>query len=115
MLGVVNVVPLPKTGPPVDAAYQSSVPALAVAFKETVPVPQCVPGVVEEITGDGLIVIVFVKVAVAVEQAPVPFAVKVTIILPAETSAVLGEYVALVKEPLLAKVPVPLEVQLMFE
>ena len=116
MLGVMNVVPLPKLEPPEEAAYQSSVPILDVALKETVPVPQCVPGVVEEITGNGLMVIVFVKVAVALEQAPVPFAVKVTITEPALASAALGVYVADVNEPLLANVPVALEDdQLMFE
>jgi hypothetical protein len=40
MLGVVNDVPVPKLVPPVAAAYQLMVPALAVAPKVTVPVPQ---------------------------------------------------------------------------
>jgi hypothetical protein len=40
MLGVVNDVPVPKLVPPVAAAYQLIVPALAVALKFTVPAPQ---------------------------------------------------------------------------
>ncbi len=40
MLGVVNDVPVPKLVPPVAAAYQLIVPALAVALKVTVPAPQ---------------------------------------------------------------------------
>jgi hypothetical protein len=58
MLGVVNEVPVPRLEPPVLAEYQFKVPALAVAPKTTVPVPQRLPGVVEEIVGVELIVAV---------------------------------------------------------
>lgn len=40
ILGVVNDTPVPSDGPPVDAAYQLIVPALAAAPNVTVPVPQ---------------------------------------------------------------------------
>ena len=46
ILGVINEVPEPNDVPPVKAAYQFKVPALAVAPKVTVPVPQTEPGVV---------------------------------------------------------------------
>ena len=46
ILGVVNDVPVPNDVPPVTAAYQFNVPALAVAPNVTVPVPQTDPGVV---------------------------------------------------------------------
>ena len=52
------VVPVPKDGPPEDAANQSNVPAEAVAPKVTDPVPQFAAGVVEVIAGIGLIVAV---------------------------------------------------------
>ena len=42
--------------PPVDAEYQLIVPALALAPKVTVPVPQFEPGVVDDIVGIVLIV-----------------------------------------------------------
>ena len=42
--GVVNVVPVPKEEPPVEAAYQLMVPAEAVASRETVPVAQRLSG-----------------------------------------------------------------------
>ena len=42
---------MPKLAPPLDAAYQFIVPALAVAPKTTVPVPHLEPGVVVEIVG----------------------------------------------------------------
>ena len=55
MLGVTkdNVpVPLVKTDPPVDAAYQSKVaPDEAVPVKVTVPVPNLDPPVVETTVG----------------------------------------------------------------
>ena len=44
--------------PPVDAEYQLIVPALALAPKVTVPVPQFDPGVVVDIVGIVLIVAV---------------------------------------------------------
>ena len=50
-LGVVNDVPVPNETPPVAAAYQLIVPALAVAPNTTVPVPQRLAGVVPVIVG----------------------------------------------------------------
>ncbi len=52
-------------------------------------------------------------VEVATEQVPFPVDVKVSEILPAEISAALGVYVAVVKEVAFANVPVPFEVQAM--
>ena len=57
ILGVVNDVPLPKLVPPVAALYQFNVPALAVALKVTVPLPQTEPGVVPDTVGIEFIVI----------------------------------------------------------
>ena len=51
MLGVVYEVPVAKLVPPVDAAYQLIVPALAAAPNTTVPVPQRLLSVVPEILG----------------------------------------------------------------
>ncbi len=51
MLGVVNEVPVPSDVPPVAAAYQFKVPALAVAPKVTVPVPHIDAGVVAVTVG----------------------------------------------------------------
>ena len=51
ILGVVNVAPVPREVPPVAAAYQLMVPALAVAASLTVPVPQFAAGVVAVIVG----------------------------------------------------------------
>jgi len=56
ILGVVKLVPVASEVPPLDAAYQLIVPALALAPKVTVPVPQFEPGVVDEIVGMVLIV-----------------------------------------------------------
>ena len=56
ILGVVYVVPVINEVPPVIAAYQFNVPALAVAPKVTVPVPQTEPGVVPEMVGTALTV-----------------------------------------------------------
>jgi len=47
--GVVKVVPVPSEEPPVGAAYQLIVPAEAVADSVTGPVPQRLPGVMDEI------------------------------------------------------------------
>ena len=44
--GVVNVFPLPKADPPLEAAYHLTVPEDAVAPKTTVPFPHLLPGVV---------------------------------------------------------------------
>ena len=51
MLGVVKLVPVPSEAPPVDAAYQLIVPALAVAPNVTVPVPHLDAGVIPVIVG----------------------------------------------------------------
>ena len=51
MLGVVKLVPVAKDVPPVEAEYQLIVPALAVAPKITVPVPQRDAGEVAVIVG----------------------------------------------------------------
>ena len=42
--GVVNVAPVPREDPPVEAAYQLIVPAEAVASRETVPVAHRLSG-----------------------------------------------------------------------
>ena len=57
ILGVVNDAPVPNDVPPVKAAYQFNVPALAVAPKVTVPVPHTEPGVVPLTVGIAFIVI----------------------------------------------------------
>jgi hypothetical protein len=51
IVGVVNEVPVPNEEPPVDAAYQFNVPALAVAPNPTIPESQRLPGVVVETLG----------------------------------------------------------------
>jgi hypothetical protein len=51
ILGVVKLVPVPSEPPPVEAAYQLIVPALAVAPNITVPVPHLEAGVVPVIVG----------------------------------------------------------------
>ena len=58
MLGVVKLVPVSRTGPPVAPAYQFmvAVPELEVAPNVTVPVSQRSPGVVDVIVGDGFTV-----------------------------------------------------------
>ena len=67
MLGVVNEVPVPSDVPPVAAAYQFKVPALAVAPKVTVPVPQRLAGVVAVTVGMAFTVAI-TAVLVAVVQ-----------------------------------------------
>ncbi len=62
ILGVVKLVPVAKLVPPVAAAYQLIVPALAAAVKATVPVPQRLAGVLEVMVG-----MVFTTTATAVE------------------------------------------------
>ena len=52
-----KVAPVPKAVPPVAAANQDKVPALAVALKERVPVPQRLAGVVVGAVGVALTVI----------------------------------------------------------
>ena len=51
MLGVVYDAPVDKLVPPVAAAYQLIVPALAAAPNVTVPVPQRLLSVIELILG----------------------------------------------------------------
>ena len=51
MIGVVNDVPVPKEVPPVEAAYQFNVPALAVALNVKVPASQREAGVVPDTVG----------------------------------------------------------------
>ena len=48
---MIKDVPVPKDEPPVDAAYQFNVPALAVAPNVTVPASQRAAGVVPIIVG----------------------------------------------------------------
>ena len=71
ILGVVNVVPVPNEAPPVISAYQFIVPTLVVAPKVRVPASHLEAGVVEEIVGIGLTVIVPVAVFVPPVQPPV--------------------------------------------
>ena len=69
MLGVVKLVPVAKLVPPVAAAYQLIVPALAAAVKFTVPVPQRLAGVLDVIVGMVFTVITTGKlVAVGVDK-----------------------------------------------
>ncbi len=56
ILGVINVVPEPNDEPPVIAAYQFNVPALAVAPNVNVPVPHLAAGVVPLTVGTALTV-----------------------------------------------------------
>ena len=51
MLGVVKLDPVNNAVPPVNAVYQLTLPALAVAPSVTVPVPQFEPGVTVLIVG----------------------------------------------------------------
>ncbi len=57
-----KLVPVAKLVPPVAAAYQLIVPALAAAVKATVPVPHLLAGVLDVIVG-----IVFTTTATAVD------------------------------------------------
>ena len=74
ILGVVNDVPVPNEVPPVKAAYQFNVPALAVAPKVTVPVPHTEPGVVPLTVGRALTVATTALLLAVVQ----PFAVAST-------------------------------------
>ena len=62
-------VPVPKLAPPLLAAYQFNVPALAVAPRETDPVPQRLPGVVPVIVGEALIV----AITAVLDEIQLPF------------------------------------------
>jgi hypothetical protein len=66
MLGVVNDVPVPKLVPPVAAAYQLIVPALAVALKFTVPAPQRLAGADDVMVGIAFTVAVIVVLVAVV-------------------------------------------------
>jgi hypothetical protein len=55
-VGVVKDVPVPSETPPVEAAYQFKVPALAVAPRTRVPASHLEAGVVELMLGIGSIV-----------------------------------------------------------
>ncbi len=59
--------PLPSEDPPVGAAYQLMVPALAVALSATVPVPQFDPGVVPVIVGIEFMVAITAVLLVVVQ------------------------------------------------
>ena len=69
ILGVVYDVPVAKAVPPVDAAHQLIVPALAVAERASVPEPQTEAGVVPVIVGNAVTVIV--PIALTLPQPPV--------------------------------------------
>ena len=76
--GVVKLVPVPKEEPPEEATYQFIVPALAIAARETVPVPHLEPGVVPVIASNEYTVTVN-------EQTVVPHEfviVSVTVVIP---------------------------------
>jgi hypothetical protein len=64
MTGVVNVLPVPRLDPPVEAAYQFIVPKLAVAPRITVPLTHVLPVVVLIIEGADVTVTVLVEVEV---------------------------------------------------
>ena len=63
---MINAVPVPNEDPPVEAAYQFNIPALAVACKVIVPLPQIESEVVEATEG-----IVFTLASTAVLEAVV--------------------------------------------
>ena len=79
MLGVVKVVPVPKDVPPVALLYHLTEPALGVAPKVNVPVPQRLEGVVLVTVGFAITV-----TALVVAEQPL-VAVNVKVALPAET------------------------------
>ncbi len=76
---------MPKLVPPVAAAYQLIVPALAVALKFTVPAPQRLAGAVAVIVGIAVTV-----TAVVVDEQP-PVVVYVNVAVPAETPVMTPE------------------------
>ena len=78
ILGVVNDVPVPNDAPPVTAAYQFNVPALAVAPKVTVPVPHTEPGVVPDTVGIEFIVITKALLVAIVVDKQLAFEVRIT-------------------------------------
>ena len=78
MLGVVYEVQVAKLVPPVEAAYQFMVPALAAAPKVTVPLPQRLAGVVPLILGIALTVINKALLVAVVVDKQVALEVKIT-------------------------------------
>ena len=62
--------PLANGVPPVNAAYQEIVPALAVALSVTAPLPQLEPGVVDATVG----LVFTVTVVTALDVHPFAFA-----------------------------------------
>ena len=71
ILGVVKLVPVPMLAPPVEAAYQFNVPALAVAPSVTVPGPHLVPGVVPVMVGMAVTVATTAVLGVELQPASV--------------------------------------------
>ena len=69
MDGVVNVAPVAIAVPPVEAAYQLTIPALAVTLKATVPVPQRLPGLTLVIIGISFTVATTAVLEVVVHDA----------------------------------------------
>jgi hypothetical protein len=100
MLGVVNDVPVPKLAPPVAAAYQLMVPALAVAPNVTVPAPQRLAGVVAVTVG------AFTVTALVVAVQP-PVVVNVNVAVPAETPVMTPEVALMVATAVLELLQVP--------
>ena len=101
ILGVVYDVPVAKAVPPVDAAHQLIVPALAVAERASVPEPQTDAGVVPVIVGNAVTVIVLL----CCTAAHPPLVVKVKVIFPVAPFAVYvapATFVALLTVPELA-------------
>ena len=68
---MVKLVPVPSEEPSVEAGYQLIVPALAVAPKSIVPVPQREPSIVPVMVGIVLIVAVTVVLVVVVQPLSV--------------------------------------------
>ena len=74
ILGVVYDVPVANDAPPVAAAYQLIVPALAVAPNANVPVPQRLAGVLAVMVGIAFTVTVAVALFAAVQATLVKIA-----------------------------------------
>ena len=86
---MVKLVPVPSDAPPLDAAYQLMVPALAAAPSVTVPGPHLDPGVVPVIVGTALTVSVYVAVAAA-QGAPSGLFVETVIVTVVPASPAAG-------------------------
>ena len=104
ILGVVNDAPVPKVVPPVAAAYQLMVPALAVAPKVTVPVPQRLAGVFAVMVG-----VAFTVTALVVAEQP-PVVVNVNVALPAESPVMTPVLLLMVATAVLELLQVPVTV-----